>query len=400
MNGTKNMSKYARFIAFSLIAVCLFPAVSFGFDGFGGTERVRLGIMKFDSKTYDVPDRMAAAITDIFGRVLFKSKGIMLVEREKLDEVMKELRLGQSGLVDENTAAEIGKLAGCDYMLMGSITNLAKASSGIAVPLFVVPVAVGTKKQRVRATLDVRLVRVETGEIVFAETANGEASKSDTALSAYGVGVANSEFGGIEGTAVANATMALAPKIEEALTGEDTLTKILGAEKKGSKGKKGKSKAEKAAGSSASVNRPKKSKAAQAAEETPVEETPVAETPTETPVASSSAGETPVAASGTQYENESTDPEKVIETYGLSAAEARVRKLAHKNAAKLGDKNRKAYDKYVELAGSYENDYLAAYRAGVIARNLRKKNDAIKWFDKALEINPDYVPAQKAREKL
>ena len=190
------MSRYSKFAALALLAVMIFPAMSAALDS-GGLERVRLGIMRFDSKTYDVPDRMAASITDIFGRFLFKSKGIMLVERERLDDVMKELKLGMSGLVDEDTAAEIGRLAGCDYMLMGSITNLARASSGVAVPLFVVPVSVGTANQKVKATLDVRLVKVETGEIVFAETADGTASKSDTALSAYGVGVSNSEFGGL-----------------------------------------------------------------------------------------------------------------------------------------------------------------------------------------------------------
>ncbi|MBR0248370.1 MAG: hypothetical protein IJQ70_05300, partial [Synergistaceae bacterium] len=223
------MSRYKKFAALIVIALCVIPTCSFAADELG-LERVRLGIMRFDSKTYDVPDRMAAAITDIFGRVLFKSKGIMLVEREKLEDVMKELRLGMSGLVDEDTAAEVGKLAGCDYMLMGSITNLARASSGVAIPLFVVPVSVGSKNQKVKATLDVRLVKVETGEVVFAETADGNASKSDTALSAYGVGVENSEFGGIEGTAVANAVMSLAPKIEKELTGTDTLSRILEAD--------------------------------------------------------------------------------------------------------------------------------------------------------------------------
>ncbi|MBQ9389897.1 MAG: hypothetical protein IJU07_06990 [Synergistaceae bacterium] len=226
-------------------------------------DRVRLGIMRFDSKTYDVPDRMASAITDIFGRVLFKSRGIMLVERERLDEVMKELKLGMSGLIDEETAAEIGRLAGCEYMLMGSITNLARGGSGVAVPLFVIPVSVGSRNQKVKATLDVRLVKVETGEIVFAETADGTASKSDTSLAAYGVGVSNSEFGGIEGTAIANATMALAPKIEEELTGEDTLTEILQAEKKG----KGKGKKSSAKTASVSPKLKKKSKSAKASEE-------------------------------------------------------------------------------------------------------------------------------------
>ncbi|MBQ3457983.1 MAG: hypothetical protein IJG30_03390, partial [Synergistaceae bacterium] len=65
-----------------------------------------------------------------------------------------------------------------------------------------------------------------------------------------------------------------------------------------------------------------------------------------------------------------------------------------------GKKSKKAYDNYIELVDSYENDYLAAYCAGMIARSMIRKNDAAKWLDRALEINPNYVPAQEAREKL
>ena len=295
------MSRYSKFAVIALLAVMIFPAMSAALDS-GGLDRVRLGIMRFDSKTYDVPDRLASSITDIFGRFLFKSKGIMLVERERLDDVMKELKLGMSGLVDEDTAAEIGRLAGCDYMLMGSITNLARAASGVAVPLFVVPVSVGTANQKVKATLDVRLVKVETGEIVFAETADGTASKSDTALSAYGVGVSNSEFGGIEGTAIAKATMALAPKIEKELTGRDTLTKIFEAETKSAKGKKGK---DKSAGKSASVSRPKKKK--KASEPAEAQETEAANESQE------SAGEISASSVSDTSESQSSDDfEKMI----------------------------------------------------------------------------------------
>ncbi|MBQ6666275.1 MAG: hypothetical protein IJM68_11885 [Synergistaceae bacterium] len=392
------MSRYKKFAALIVIALCVIPTCSFAADELG-LERVRLGIMRFDSKTYDVPDRMAAAITDIFGRVLFKSKGIMLVEREKLEDVMKELRLGMSGLVDEDTAAEVGKLAGCDYMLMGSITNLARASSGVAIPLFVVPVSVGSKNQKVKATLDVRLVKVETGEVVFAETADGNASKSDTALSAYGVGVENSEFGGIEGTAVANAVMSLAPKIEKELTGTDTLSRILEADKK-PKGKKAKSKGksdksdEQVGGSSATVNRPKKGskkKATEASDEVLVASAPQNDEGT----VSASSRQVNSAA----FENDSTDFDTVISSYGLSKSDEDDLKAKHRKLSKMGN-TAAAYREYSKLFDETGNDYFAAYKAGEVARALKKKSNAKMWYNKALEINPNYAPAKKALSKL
>jgi curli biogenesis system outer membrane secretion channel CsgG len=101
---------------------------------------------------------------------------------------------------------------------------------------------------------------------------------------------------------------------------------------------------------------------------------------------------------GRPLENNSTDPAKVVATYSLSSGEANTRRVAHLGARKLSGK--KAYDKYVELANSYSGDYLAAYQAGEAARKLKKNDDAKAWYDKALEINPDYKPAQDARKKM
>lgn len=246
----------------ALIFLCFIASSAFALDSEAldfleeNNERVRLGIMRFYSKTYGVPDAMAAGISDFFARMLFKSKNLMLVERERIDDIASELKLGMSGLVDDKTAAQIGKLAGCEYMLMGSITNLAHGASGGFVPGIGVPFlgGVGVSTQKVKADLDVRIVKVETGEIVFADSASGEASKSDTGISVYGVSVSNSEFGGLEGTAILRAVAKLSPAIEESLTGKDTLTEKLKAEEKKNK------KSSKASGSSSKESKSKTKK--------------------------------------------------------------------------------------------------------------------------------------------
>ena len=100
------------------------------------------------------------------------------------------------------------------------------------------------------------------------------------------------------------------------------------------------------------------------------------------------------------YENYSTDPAKVIATYyNLSSGEKNTLRIHHLNLRQYGT-SKKAYDEFTKLFEAYEGDYLAAYKAGEVAQALRDIDNARYWYGKALEINPDYEPAQKALRKL
>ena len=225
-------------LIFALISLCLVTHSAFALDlelDEDNNEAVRLGIMKFVSQTYDVPDAKAAVIGDFFGRMLFKADGIKLVERERLDESVKELKLGMYGLTDVKSAAQAGKLAGCEYILLGSITNLERGAGGAFLPGIGLFGGGMSATQKVKTNIDIRVIDVETGEIVFAEGADGVASKSDSVVSIFGVGVTNSDFNGIENQAIVNAVKKLAPGIQKALTGKDTLTEKLKAEEKKNK---------------------------------------------------------------------------------------------------------------------------------------------------------------------
>ena len=368
-------------------------------------ERVRLGIMNFASKVYEVPDAMAAGISDYFARLLFKADDIMLVERELLNEVASELRLGMSGLIDPKSAAQIGKLAGAEYMLLGSITNLGHTQSGGFVPIPFV--AVSTSAEKVKADIDIRVVKVETGEIVLADSASGIASKSTTGLATAWFGVQNSEFSGIEGNAIFNAAAQLAPKIQKALTGNETLSSILAEEFK---------QATKASKKTKSAEQ-KKTTTAKKRKTQKADKTVVPDIAAETPASSSEAAETSAidekisvsnvstaeaersANKKNNYENYSTDPAKVIPTYDLSSGAKNTLRVRHLNLRKYGLK-KNAYDEFVKLFEEYNSDYLAAYKAGEVAQALRDTDNAKYWYDKALEINPDYEPAKKAKANL
>ena len=115
-------------------------------------ERLSLAVLNFDTqasrKIFGDIDPMDKMIT------LFVDQGrFRVMERTKIEAVLEEQKLGMTGIIDEATAAEIGKGIGVDLIVLGKITRIATAS-----------------------TVDARVIDTETVEIVAAES---EAIKID-----------------------------------------------------------------------------------------------------------------------------------------------------------------------------------------------------------------------------
>ncbi|WLT33329.1 CsgG/HfaB family protein [Geothrix sp. PMB-07] len=108
---------------------------------------------------------------------------IRVVERERLNEIRDELHFQQSGEVDTATVQKIGKLLGVKYVMTGKVTRFAYKeggfSSGWGVGALVSKVtgdgmagavagSVNIKKASFTGRLDIRLIEVETGEVLGA----------------------------------------------------------------------------------------------------------------------------------------------------------------------------------------------------------------------------------------
>ena len=132
--------------------------VAGGAQGVGRTPREApktVAVLYFDNNTgsadYDAMGRGVAAmlITDLSG-----VPEIRLVEREKLQAVLSEQKMQQSGFFDPETAVKAGKLLGAEYLLTGNFT---------------------ARSPEIR--IDTRVVRVETGEIVRTAKVQGKEDK-------------------------------------------------------------------------------------------------------------------------------------------------------------------------------------------------------------------------------
>lgn len=177
---------------------------------------IRIGVMRFLARTDGISADHAAAIGDIFARVLTSSKTITVIERDQLDNIASEHRLSAQGMFTDETAIKIGKIAGCQYMIIGSITEYFTRASQTDLWL------IKKVQNEARVTIDVRVVNVETTEVIMSMAETGEASHKQTKEQLPWIGpvTRNVDISGVEAAAISDASSRLSYKLREALTGE------------------------------------------------------------------------------------------------------------------------------------------------------------------------------------
>lgn len=120
-------------------------------------------------------EEMGAAVEYVYTD-LQDSGRFKLLDRTRQRALVDEYAHDMSGLVDEDTVPAIGNQYGAQYLLMGSIIGVTTRRSETTV------VGAGTKRAQVTATVSLRLVDTETGEVVLAAT--GRSRKNNTLVKA------------------------------------------------------------------------------------------------------------------------------------------------------------------------------------------------------------------------
>jgi TolB-like protein len=94
---------------------------------------------------------MSIGLQQLLLNELSRNANLRIVERNALREILAEIDLGTSGRVDANTAAQVGRLVGARYVVLGTFSDLGGSQ----------PMLTG------------RVVSVETSEILEAEQVTG-----------------------------------------------------------------------------------------------------------------------------------------------------------------------------------------------------------------------------------
>lgn len=172
------MKKYIPF--FICIILIVFSIQVYSQDLSGLKKRV--AVINFEDRS-GYGHNIGRGVSDMLVTALVESDQFIVIEREELDEVLKEQGLGMSGTVTPQSAAKVGQLLGVQRIITGSITEFGSKKNKIGGGIGGFNLGISTTSARV--TVDIRFINTTTGEIPMAKTAEGE--DSSTGLDNVGV---------------------------------------------------------------------------------------------------------------------------------------------------------------------------------------------------------------------
>jgi curli biogenesis system outer membrane secretion channel CsgG len=200
----------------TLLALLLaFPAQAFA------QAKIKVAIWEFENHAetswWFFKDMGPAARNQIdteFSENKALSDKFSVIERDKLNLVMKEQNLGASGALDPATAAKVGKILGVRYIILGGIDKFAINDTGGSFGGF------GGVLKQASATINMRFIDSTTAERVISISADGEVKK--------GGGFAKGASGGrnAEWGVASEAIQKTAKEVVKKLTTGDYLARI------------------------------------------------------------------------------------------------------------------------------------------------------------------------------
>jgi len=173
-----------KIVLMLLIAFCSFNLFA--------DDRPRIAIIEFPVNDANLwsgfkPHKreISAALVDLFTTALVEKGNFRVFERERLAAIMKEQNLGLSGNITPDTAVKIGKLIGVQYLLTGRITKFAMKGKSFDGAF---KLAFRFKSRELSGRLDIRLIRTDTGEIVYVDKGSGQKKFKNLRIASFGGG--------------------------------------------------------------------------------------------------------------------------------------------------------------------------------------------------------------------
>jgi curli biogenesis system outer membrane secretion channel CsgG len=184
--------------------------------GFAADQKKSIAILDFDYSTvqsgaaaiFGTNQDIGKGVADLLVEKLVKSGQFRVIERKAIDKIMAEQNFSNSDRADSTTAAKIGRLIGCDAIIMGSITqfgrddrktNVGGSVLGSRMSKYGIG-GVGASKAKAVVGLSARLVSVNTGEILAVANGLGESTRSGTSLIGSGGGAGAAAAGLVDMT--------------------------------------------------------------------------------------------------------------------------------------------------------------------------------------------------------
>jgi curli biogenesis system outer membrane secretion channel CsgG len=169
-----------------MIVLCAVSSISFA-----ASDKPRMAVMRFTNNTHASWWRSGTGseLSDMLTNELASTKKFRLVERREIDNVINELRFGESGLVDPSTRSKLGKIKGAQYLVTATVTsfdeNTSKKGSGINF----MGIGLGGSAAKAYIAVDLKVVDVETSEVIDTRTIEATSESTSHSISGSFMGI-------------------------------------------------------------------------------------------------------------------------------------------------------------------------------------------------------------------
>ena len=177
MGNTNFLRKLALALFAPLLALSLatqWPALVCAQDSEAGPKKPVVTVSRFTNST-GKPLEVGIGLADKLNLALDGTQRFTIVERLRLEDVMREQHLELSGLVDPSTAKEVGKLLGVDYLVVGNLHQFNFVEHSIPIGGIFGAITgdhradgFGTVSFDIDVGVAVTFINVETGEQIIA----------------------------------------------------------------------------------------------------------------------------------------------------------------------------------------------------------------------------------------
>jgi curli biogenesis system outer membrane secretion channel CsgG len=167
------------------IFLCIIVLSTVSSVTFAATDKPRMAVMRFtnNSRAAWWKSGTGSELSDMLTNELASTKKFKLVERREIDKVVNELKFGESGLVDPTTKSKMRKIKGAQYLVTATVSsfeeNTAKQGGGLSFMGF----GVGGGTAKAYIAVDLKVVDVESSEVIETRTIEANSESSSLALS-------------------------------------------------------------------------------------------------------------------------------------------------------------------------------------------------------------------------
>lgn len=112
-------------------------------------------------------------LAGVLSNELADTGSFRVVERSKIENVLEEQNLMASGRAKLSDAAQMGKLSGAQYLIMGTVTSYEESTKSNNGGLSFGGISLGGKSETAYIAVDIRVVDTSTGEVAFTRTIEG-----------------------------------------------------------------------------------------------------------------------------------------------------------------------------------------------------------------------------------